>query len=523
MPGDTSLDFALNEPLTPMKKFFLLATLVACVTAASAQTVLFPAPNTAGVNIDTHLVLTFDSQPVVGAKGLIKVFEQGTNRLVDCLDLSIPAGPTESRKNPAADYTKVPYQYKATDFTNANTEPGTPSGTNGRDTARYQLNIIGHFTDGFHFYPVIVHGNTATIYLHNNLLEYGKSYYVTIDDGAIAVPGFRGFTTQNPWRFSTKSKASVAGRQIVVSADGKGDFNTVQGALDYIPDFTPAVLQQTAEDTGSVGRWHIFIRNGDYEEIVYFRNKRYVTIEGESREGVLVHYPNCEVFNPHPWEVKTNECVGTFPSRRASFMCDNGYGVTLMNLTLRTDRYGQAEALLIMGVDNKVYNVTIDGSGDALQVNGPTYFENCKIIGIGDTVMGRGPAFFRGCTIVSGAYITRPRNTEKNHGYVFVDCRFDGQGDRAILGRAPSNATYPAAETVLIDCVVENVIPEGWGPLEGDLSKVRMWEYNSRHADGTPVDVSRRHPASRQLDGAKDAALIEMYRNPFYVLELNAK
>ena len=501
------------------KSFIILFFVFSPIAAIAAQPERFPSQGAADVNIDTHLVLTFVGEPTLGDKGFIHVFEQGTDRLVDCLDLSIPPGPTESRRNPDADYTPVPYEYKASDFTNANTVPGTPSGVNKREETNYQLNIIGKFTDGFHFYPVIIRGRTATIYLHNNLLEYGKSYYVTIDDGVLLAEGFKGIAAGDPWRFSTKEKTSVQGRKIVVSADGTADFNTVQGALDHIPDFTPLVLEQKTEDTDQNGGWHIFIKNGDYEEIVYFRNKRYVTIEGESREGVLIHYPNCEVFNPHPWEVKTNENVGTFPSRRASFMCDNGHAITLMNLTLRTDRRGQAEGLLIMGTNNAVYNTTIDGSGDALQVNGTTYFENCAIIGQGDTVMGRGPAFFRNCSITSGSYITRPRNTDKNHGYVFVGCRFNGLGNRAILARAPMNAIYPSVEMVLIDCILENITPEAWGPIEGDLAKARLWEYNSRQADGTPVDVSKRHPASRQLDKEKDALLIEWYSNPFYVLK----
>jgi pectinesterase len=47
---------------------------------------------------------------------------------------------------------------------------------------------------------------------------------------------------------------------------------------------------------------------------------------------------------------------------------------------------------------------------------------------------------------------------------------------------------------------------------------VRFWEYNSRNVDGTPVDVSQRHPASRQLDKVKDAETIANYRKPSFVL-----
>ena len=58
----------------------------------------------------------------------------------------------------------------------------------------YQLTIIGGFTDGFHFYPITVNGNTATIHPHHDLLEYGKSYYVQIDPDVLSVPndGFAG-------------------------------------------------------------------------------------------------------------------------------------------------------------------------------------------------------------------------------------------------------------------------------------------------------------------------------------------
>ena len=247
------------------------------------------------------------------------------------------------------------------------------------------MNIIGGFTDGFHFYPVIVTGNKAEIYPHNNLLQYGREYYVTIDPGVVksADGKFRGISKSDGWRFSTKP-ASPSSEQcdIIVAADGSGDFNTVQGAMDFIPD-------------NNQEPYRVYVRNGDYEELVYFRNKRGVTIEGESREGVYIHYPNNEVFNPHPDDVSTNEWSGTFPSRRAPFMADNCTDMILKNFTVATTCRGQAEGLLLMGERNTVKDVTIIGDGDALQVNGSTYFENCRIEGGGDTVLGRGPAFFK--------------------------------------------------------------------------------------------------------------------------------
>jgi pectin methylesterase-like acyl-CoA thioesterase len=97
--------------------------------------------------------------------------------------------------------------------------------------------------------------------------------------------------------------------RLVVAADGTGDFNTIQGAFDFVPDNNPR-------------RVTIFVKNGRYEEIVYFRNKTNVTLTGEDRERVEIVYNNSEIFNPHPPNVATNEWPGTFPSRRAAFMAD---------------------------------------------------------------------------------------------------------------------------------------------------------------------------------------------------------
>jgi hypothetical protein len=47
---------------------------------------------------------------------------------------------------------------------------------------------------------------------------------------------------------------------------------------------------------------------------------------------------------------------------------------------------------------------------------------------------------------------------------------------------------------------------------------VHFWEYDSRNADASPVDMSRRGPWSRKLDSTKDAKLIEDYSRPEFVL-----
>lgn len=480
----------------------LLCTLALLAVAApvGAAVILLPANGAQQVNPDTHLVLRFDQPPRLGNSGLIRIYDAASGRLVDTLDLSIPAGPTERTKLPAAPYLSAPYLYAdGPRATNANTKAGTPSAGAEPGDGRYQLSIIGGFTDGFHFHPVIVHDQTATIYPHHNLLEYDKRYRVEIDAEVFG-------SAVREWQFSTKPRGPSTER-VVVSADGAADFSTVQGALDYLPDHPST-------------RMTIFVRNGDYEEIVYFRNKSNITLQGERRDKVRIHYANNEVFNPHPANISTNEQPGTFPSRRAAFAADNVKGVHLENLTLETTLQGQAEGLLITGSENIVSNTTVIGSGDALQVNGSTYLADVKVVGHGDTILGRGPAFFERCDIQSRNAFMWIRNPASNHGNVFVDCRFTAIGGQTELARLPANKgnNYPYAEAVLINATLSGISPVGWGQIDGDAAYVRFWEFNSRNADGTPIDARQRNPASRQLTMEHDAETIRNYINPAFVL-----
>lgn len=496
--------------------FVLLAWSVQAfsVMASPQGAVFFPADGATGVNPDTHLVITFSSAPVLGNAGRIRIYDAGDDTLVDTLDLAIPPGPITGPGAQAGrvPYTPVPYEYPPGRFTNANTVPGTPSGVAARTPPTYQLTIIGGFTDAFHFYPVIIHGNVATIYLHNNLLAYGRRYYVQIDPGVLtpADGSFTGVSGKRAWTFSTKKNPPPAdSARFVVAADGTGDFNTVQGAVDFVPDMNPRQVT-------------IFIRNGHYEEIVYFRSKTNITFLGEDREKVQVFYANNEIFNPHPPNVATNEWPGTFPSRRAAFMADHSSGIHLVNLTVKTTARGQAEGLLLAGERNIVSHVTIVGSGDALHVNGQVFLTDSLIVGDGDTVLGRGPAFFNNCELQSRGVFMWTRNTSANHGNVFLNCRFRATGESATeIARAPTNGgrNYPNAEVVLLNCALSGISPVGWGAVGGDTSEVRYWEYNSTNlSDGRPADVSGRSPVSRQLTMEKDAATIASYSNPSWVL-----
>src|SRR6202034_2243574 len=135
-----------------------------------------------------------------------------------------------------------------------------------------------------------------------------------IDAGVLTTDpaGFSGFTTDRGWTFTTKSAPPATSvTKVVVAADGSGDFNTVQGALDFVPD-NPAQ------------RVTIYIKNGTYEEIVFFRDKANLTIRGEDRDKVQIGYGNNSGFNP--------PMPG--PSRRCAFSAYNSSGIELINFSV---------------------------------------------------------------------------------------------------------------------------------------------------------------------------------------------
>jgi pectinesterase len=502
------------QPRTVAYALLLFAFALLAAHLGEARTLAVhrsPANNATRVNPDTHLVLTFSSPPVLAKSGQIRVYDAADHHLVDTLDLSIPPGPDPSRRLTKPQPAGIPLD-PSIPTSPTTTTPAVR--TTPADLHDYQLNTIGGLPD-FHFYPVIIHGNVATIYPHNNVLKYQHTYIVQIDPGVLTVSSglFKGFPEDRGWRFTTKAAPLPANTtRVVVAADGSGDFNTVQGAVDFVPD-NPSQ------------RVTIFIKNGTYEEIVFFRNKSNITFRGEDRDKVEVGYGNNSAFNPPQ----------PGPNRRCVFSVYESTGIELTNFTLNNYFFGQAEALLIYGSKNIVSHMTIKGSGDALNLRGSVYITDSTIVGDGDTILGVGPAFFRHCEIRSVGAFMWIRNTEQNHGNVFVECTFtaitrpfpSGPATAAIrnlsspvLARLPNNhgLNYPYAEAVLINCRLNGVRPEGWGPIDGDTSHIHFWEFHSTDLAGRPIDTTERHAASKQLTKPQDAKTIANYSDPTFVL-----
>ncbi|HEX8407929.1 MAG TPA: pectinesterase family protein [Thermoanaerobaculia bacterium] len=454
------------------------------VVSAMTATAFSPPNGATNLNIDVPLTITFDQTPRVGTSGRIRIFNAADNTLVDTIDVAV----------------------------DTNTGVHAP----GPQSAR----SIGGSSWLFNYHPILISGNTAVLY-PSRTLAYGQTYYVTIEPGAVTdVNGapFAGFTDPFVWRFSTKASGPVAGAtSIVVAADGSGDFNTVQAAIDFVP-------------TGNTQRVTITVRPGTYMEIVYVRsNKPFITVRGDDRNLSVVGYPN-------------NENLNTGTSPRAAFGVD-APDFTLENITIHNtttrfnseNRTRQAEAF--RGNNDRILlnRVNLLSFQDTLllqsQTNQGGFVNESYIEGDIDFIWGAGTVYLRNTEVRmlnSSTYYTQIRNPANKNGNVFVNCRLTAAPGvtGGWLTRIDPDQ-FPYSQVVFIDTVMgAHIRPEGWrlddnerngflNPLtQAGYPNVRLWEYNSVDENGNRVDVSLRHPISRQLT-AEEAAF---WRNPANVL-----
>src|ERR1051326_9075554 len=423
------------------------------VNSTMAATALSPANGATGVCLDTLLRITFDTPAVLGSAGRIRIFNMtNTTTPVDTIDLSLNLG----------------------------------SGFQSRNIAATAYNT----------YPVIISNNTATIFPHSGVLTSNQTYYVTIEnvvsgafkDGTGAT--FSGISDSNTWQFTTKaSNAPLNSTNIVVAADGSGDFCTVQGAVDSLPaNNNPRVV--------------VNIRKGYYQEIVFVNGKNNITFRGQDRTNTIIAYPNNDPLNGG------TSLRPMFRARGNDIAFDS---LTLTNSTPKGG--GQAEALRIDGQRDILTNVFLASFQDTLLINNvgdSAYFYNCLVQGDTDFIWGGGTPYFQNCEIraLNAGHNTQMRTDASHYGVTFADCLISKTNGATFtthtLGRGigsesdNGNATY-------LNCRMDNhILPAGWQSGAASPATLRYWEFQSVALDGvTPIDVSQRAAFSQQISASQ--------------------
>ncbi len=242
--------------------------------------------------------------------------------------------------------------------------------------------------------------------------------------------------------------------EMTVAQDGRGDFTTIQSAIDAAKAFPDM-------------RVTIFIRNGIYREKVTVAScNTKLSLIGESAAGTVI-----------TWDDHFGKM-------------DRGRNSTFYTWTLKVEGCVFRNCLILGNQD------TLYAAGN----NSRQYFQNCTIEGTTDFIFGAATALFEGCTLrsKSDSYITAastPKGTP--FGYVFLRCRLTAdEGVTAVhLGRPWRDF----ARTVFLGCEMgSHIVPEGWSNWSGtERDKTAFYAEYQNYGPGAATHD--RIPWSHQL------------------------
>lgn len=354
----------------------------------------------------------------------------------------------------------------------------------------------------YFYMPIAIYGNEAWI-TFSNRFSYNKTYYVTADAGLFrdsANASFPAITGTNAWRFSTKSSgpatptASSGLTNLTVAHDGAGDFATLQGAADWIPQNN--TLLRT-----------ITIQPGIYRDNTTFAQNRHkvrIIGAGANRQDV-------QLFYPYPAFSSANG-AGTLRLESSD--------IYVRNLTIDNAVYLNYNGVTFAGPIQTVQttgnrlifdNVLIKGGQDTLYtISGITYFNRCEIWGSVDFIYGAALAVFDQCDIVqirdTGGPITAP-NTDlaAPYGMVFLNCDFPraltANGYPYNVGTGNTTFQRPWRQdgyTAIINCALgSQMSTKGWAEWGNRHTTCR-----AREAGTTLIGGGTVTPAQRQAAGA---------------------
>ena len=236
-----------------------------------------PAANETGVHTDTRLSLSFDAAPAIGTTGKVYVYRASDDVLVDSIDLSNAPSATDTQ----AVLARTNLEIDAL---------GLGAMPDGATFARYVW-----------YRPVSVKSSTASVKLHSNKLDFGTTYYVTMDAsvlvGTIKGAAFAGITKADGWKFTTRAAPASYTTVTVDDSGTVADFRTLQGALNWVMKYCSTNSSATYGCNTVATPKTIRLANGNYPELNVLRKVANLTITGESRDGVIVGEVNFESLN----------------------------------------------------------------------------------------------------------------------------------------------------------------------------------------------------------------------------------
>ena len=257
---------------------------------------------------------------------------------------------------------------------------------------------------------------------------------------------------------------------LTVSQDGKGDFTTIQQAVDASKAFPDQ-------------RVTIYVKNGTYREKIRIPScNSQLSIIGESADKTILTFN--DFFNRMGKGRNSTFYTGTLTVEANDFVLEN---MTVENFA---GPVGQAVALHVEGDRCLFINCRFLGSQDTLYAAGRfsrQYFFRCYVEGTTDFIFGEATALFEECEIhcKADSYITAASTPEgKPFGFVFNNCKITAAANvsKVFLGRPWRSF----AKVAYLRCQLGSfILPEAWdnwSKKENELT-AQFAEYGN-HGEG---------------------------------------
>jgi len=294
---------------------------------------------------------------------------------------------------------------------------------------------------------VVVKDDASTIWARFYDIETGKPFFSGRDAvkrwnlSEIEIERRTGYAWYGTWpqkllnksypEWQAKHGTTTAKKYLVVSQDGKGDFASIQEAINALPD-------------SSATPRTIHIKPGQYREKIFLA-KHNIVLEGEDRETTKI----IQSIARDEWRCDNSSDWGV-----ATINID-GDDITLLNLTIAND-YGfkQKETRTVTCASDSTGKkvITKDGHQMALRSMNATRLKavNCRFSAwAGDTVspwnLVDGMFYFKDCIMEGGVDFYCPRGLAYAENCTF----YANTGSAAIWHDGSINADY---KTVLKNC-----------------------------------------------------------------------
>ncbi|BBG93064.1 Pectin lyase-like superfamily protein, partial [Prunus dulcis] len=248
-------------------------------------------------------------------------------------------------------------------------------------------------------------------------------------------------------------------RTIKVDINGKGDFKSVQAAIDSVPEGNSKWI--IIHVRKGVYRYYIIYVLAGREKVIVPRSKPYIFMRGNGKGRSAI-----------VWSQSSSDNVesATFSVEAPHFIA---FGISFKNEAPTGVAYtsqNQSVAAFVAADKVAFYHCAFYSTHNTLfDYKGRHYYDNCYIQGSIDFIFGRGKSVYHGCEMfvigdkrvsIKGSVTAQNRESEKeNSGFVFNKGKLYGVGDTVYLGRAKGAFSRVVYAHMYLS---KTVVPQGW-------------------------------------------------------------